>query len=59
MYSCYLFLGSELIAEVKLKSITKVCKFVDTINFNLISCRIYSPNGNRIDAIKLKEIWNA
>lgn len=59
MYSVLVFVGCTDICEVRLKSITQVCKFLDTVNFDLVKVDVISPKGNVIDAINLIEVWHA
>lgn len=58
MYEVILSIGSHPLCEVKLKSITQVAKFVDTVDFSMCKVTILSPKGRTIDGLELRRIWN-
>ena len=59
MYSVVLELTTYPLCEVRLKSITQVCRFLETVDFNLVTVHILSPKGHVINVIDLMEVWNA
>lgn len=59
MYSVILVINRIDLCEVRLKSITQVCKFLDTVNFDLCKVHVLSPRGKIIDPISLLEVWHA
>ena len=59
MYTVTLLIGSHIIAEAKFKGITRVAKFVDSCDLDLVDVLVTSPKGNSITGFAIKEIWNA
>lgn len=60
MYEITLLLGdNRIIAEVRLKSITQVAKFLDTVDFDFIEPVVITPKGKSLSPRKILEVWNA
>lgn len=59
MYTCTLFIEDCDLCEVRLKSITQVCKFLDTVNFEICGVWILSPKGKHIPTGELLSIWHS
>ena len=59
MYSVLLILRFTPICEVKLKSITQVAKFLDTVNMDIVDVEIITPNNRPLDPYRLLEVWHA
>lgn len=59
MYQVILAIKYEPICVVLLKSITQVCKFLMTVNFDIVDVDVISPRNVSIDVVKLLEVWNA
>lgn len=47
------------IAVVKLKSITQVAKFLDTVNFDYLYAFVYTPKNNELSADQILRIWRS
>lgn len=59
MYTVTLFIGSHIIAEAKYKGITRVARFVDSIDLDIVDVLVTTPKGSSINGLAIKEIWNA
>lgn len=57
MYNVVLSIKFDPVCEVDFKSITQVCKFLASVNFDLVNVDILSPSGRSISAENLLEVW--
>lgn len=59
MYEVVISLKSIIVCCCRFKSITHVCKFLETVNFDLVTVDVMSPKFHHLDPIALLEVWNA
>ena len=45
------------VAIVKLKSITQVAKFLETVDFHYLTPFVYTPKNNMLDAKEILKLW--